>query len=75
MNKVTALYCRVACKENTSGVSAGIQRQKELLYSFAIESGIEHSRCYSDDGYSGLNFNRKGLTKCLKPQKPASWIG
>lgn len=69
MNKVTALYCRVACKETANGESVSIQRQKAKLYRFAVENGIKHSRCYSDNGYSGLNFNRKGFNKMLAAAK------
>jgi len=57
-SKRTALYCRTAQRNHE-----GIQVQKALLLLYADEHGHENTIVYSDNGYSGLNFDRPGFAQ------------
>ena len=48
-----AVYIRVARMDDTA-----IEQQKKQLRVFAKEQGYNDVAIYSDNGYSGLNFNR-----------------
>lgn len=61
-----ALYCRVACKETGNGESTGIKEQKGMLSLCALEKGIDRICYFTDDGYLGMNFNRKDFKEILK---------
>ena len=52
-NMRVAIYCRVACADNDA-----IALQELMLQSFAHKQGYGNTGVYSDNGYSGLNFNR-----------------
>mgnify|MGYP003701564603 FL=1 len=53
-----AVYCRVASPDKYA-----MQRQKEKLLRFAREQGIEGIVVFTDNGYSGLNFDRGGFAR------------
>lgn len=47
----------VVCQETTvEGESNSIGNQKKLLKQFAKEHGLDNTRYYVDDGYTGTNF-------------------
>ena len=58
--KWTALYERISREENRNGESCSIVYQKEYLERYAAANGIENYRHYTDDGWSGGNFERPG---------------
>lgn len=57
----------VVCQETTvEGESNSIGNQKKLLKQFAKEHGLDNTRYYVDDGYTGTNFNRPGFKKMIE---------
>jgi len=56
--KWTALYERLSCDDDMEGESNSIVNQKKLLTSYATREGFENIRHYTDDGFSGANFDR-----------------
>lgn len=65
-----ALYCRLSeedrNKQFESDDSGSIQNQKAMLLQYAMEQGWEVYNTYSDDGVSGLRFDRPGFTAMMK---------
>ena len=57
-NKITALYERLSRDDELAGDSNSIVNQKTMLESYAIENGFENVEHYTDDGWSGGNFER-----------------
>ncbi len=55
---ITALYCRLSRDDGTDSESNSVSNQKKLLTQKAKELGLDNTRFYVDDGYSGTNFNR-----------------
>lgn len=74
--KITALYERLSRDDELQGESNSIINQKKMLENYCKQNGFNHIRHYTDDGYSGSNFDRpawkqlmedvdKGLIGCL----------
>ena len=63
---VTALYERLSCEDETEHESNSITNQKSLLQAYAQEKGFTNCRHYTDDGYSGGNFERPGWHQLLE---------
>lgn len=64
--KITALYERLSRDDEQIGESNSIQNQKMYLEEFARQKGLRNIRHFSDDGYSGTNFNRPGFSALLE---------
>ncbi|MBS4961253.1 MAG: recombinase family protein [Clostridiales bacterium] len=64
-DKITALYCRLSQDDLQLGESGSIQNQKQILQKYADENNFINTKFYVDDGYSGVNFDRKGLQSML----------
>ena len=64
-NKITAIYCRLSHEDELKGDSMSIQNQRDLLGRYASENGFSNVRFYSDDGYTGTNFNRPAFQEML----------
>ena len=62
--KITALYERLSCDDELVGDSNSIINQKELLEDYAIQNGFGNTVHFTDDGWSGRNFERPAW-KCL----------
>lgn len=58
--KITALYERLSRDDDQEGESNSIVNQKRYLESYAAEHGFTNCRHYTDDGWSGGNFDRPG---------------
>ena len=56
----TAVYCRLSKDDEQAG-----ETQKIMLEGFCHERGFPIYEIYTDDGYSGLNFNRPAFTRLL----------
>lgn len=56
--KITALYERLSRDDDLAGDSNSIVNQKAMLENYAKENGFENCRHYTDDGWSGGNFER-----------------
>ena len=59
--KITALYPRLSHEDELQGESNSISNQKRILETYAKQNGFSNLRWYTDDGYSGANFQRPGF--------------
>lgn len=64
-SKITALYERLSKDDEQQGESNSILNQKQYLEEFALKSGFTNIRHFTDDGYTGRNFNRPGFQAML----------
>ena len=62
---VTALYERLSRDDELGGESNSITNQKTFLERYAKEQGFTGCRHYTDDGYSGGNFDRPGWKQLI----------
>lgn len=60
-DRVTALYERLSKDDEQQGESNSILNQKRFLEDFARKSGMTNIKHFTDDGYTGRNFNRPGF--------------
>ena len=63
--KITALYERLSRDDEQVGDSNSIVNQKKYLESYAQQQGFQNCVHYTDDGYSGGNFERPGFQAML----------
>ena len=56
--KITALYERLSKDDDLLGESNSIVNQKAMLEGYAMQNGFKNIRHYTDDGFSGGNFER-----------------
>ena len=56
--KITALYERLSRDDDLAGESNSITNQKKYLEDYAQKNGFKNVRHFTDDGFSGVNFNR-----------------
>ena len=56
--KITALYERLSRDDDLTGDSNSILNQKRYLESYAVQRGYTNIVHYTDDGWSGGNFDR-----------------
>ena len=68
--KMTALYERISREDRNEGESFSILRQKEYLETYAAANGFENCRHYTDDGFSGRNFERPGWQQMMTAMSP-----
>lgn len=64
-NLITALYPRLSKDDELQGESNSISNQKRILEAYAKQNGFTNLRWYTDDGYSGANFQRPGFQSML----------
>lgn len=62
----TALYCRLSVDDGEEGDSNSIVNQKKMLGDYAQSHGYFNPKFYTDDGYSGTNFNRPGFQELIR---------
>ena len=67
--KITALYERLSRDDEQQGESNSIVNQKKYLEDYAKAKGFRNIRHFTDDGYTGTNFNRPGFTALLDEVK------
>lgn len=60
------LYCRLSKDDEQSGESVSIGTQRSILTDYCLQHGYTIYKIYTDDGYSGLNFNRPGFKELLE---------
>ena len=63
--KITALYERLSRDDELAGDSTSIINQKAYLESYASQQGYENLVHYTDDGYSGGNFDRPAWKRLI----------
>ena len=59
------IYCRLSKDDAGEGESSSISTQKSILTDYCATSGLDIYKIYTDDGYSGLNFNRPGFQEMM----------
>lgn len=64
-NRITALYERLSRDDEMQGESNSITNQKKYLEDYAVQHGFGNIQHFSDDGYSGTNFNRSAFNSLL----------
>ena len=60
-----ALYMRLSKDDDGAAESASITTQRQLLRSYAAEHGYAVQDEYSDDGYSGVSFERPEFRRMI----------
>ena len=63
--KITALYERLSRDDELQGPSNSILNQKRILEAYAKQNGFSNLKWYTDDGFSGANFQRPGFQSML----------
>ena len=63
--KMTALYERLSRDDDLVGESNSITNQKKYLEDYARRNGLGNIIHFTDDGYSGVNFNRPGFQSLI----------
>ena len=62
---ITALYERLSRDDEQVGESNSITNQKAYLENYAQQHSFSNCRHYTDDGYSGGNFDRPGWKRLM----------
>ena len=58
LNLLTAIYTRLSRDDELAGESNSITTQKRMLEEYAAKNNFLNARHFSDDGHSGVNFDR-----------------
>ena len=64
-NRITALYERFSRDDELAGDSSSIANQKKMLEDYAKNNGYTNTVHFTDDGFSGGNFDRPGWKQML----------
>lgn len=64
--KITALYERLSRDDELQGDSNSIINQKKMLENYCRQNGFTNIRHYTDDGYSGSNFDRPAWKQLME---------
>lgn len=62
---ITALYPRLSRDDELQGESNSISNQKRILETYAKQNGFTNLKWYTDDGWSGTDFQRPGFQAML----------
>lgn len=63
---ITACYDRLSQEDEAAGDSDSVLNQRSLLLKFCKERHFQNIRFFSDDGYSGTNFQRPGFLEMME---------
>ena len=63
--KITALYERLSHDDELIGDSNSVVNQKAMLESYAAQHGFTNCVHYTDDGWSGGNFDRPAWKRLI----------
>ena len=66
---ITALYCRLSQDDGNVGDSDSIVNQKKILAEYAERNGYTPYQFYTDDGFSGTNFERPQFKQMIEDAK------
>jgi len=64
-SKLTALYERLSREDGDNAESQSIATQKAILEKYAEQNGLTPYRHFSDDGFSGKDFDRPAFQEML----------
>ena len=73
-NLITALYERLSRDDELADESSSITNQKKFLEDYAAQRGFTNIRHFTDDGYTGTNFDRPGF-RAMMAETEAGHIG
>ena len=59
-------YLRLSREEARNGESSSISNQRSMIESYCRQNGFTLVRCFTDDGWSGGNFDRPGLQAMMR---------
>lgn len=65
-DKITALYSRLSRDDESIGDSLSIVNQKAMLEKYAAQNGFSNIVHFSDDGFSGGNFDRPDWKRLIE---------
>lgn len=64
--KITPLYERLSRDDELQGESNSISNQKQMLEDFARRNGLPNPTHFTDDGISGIRFDRPGFLAMME---------
>lgn len=64
--QITACYDRLSQEDEAAGDSDSILNQRALLLKYCTDHHFQNIRFFSDDGYSGTNFDRPGFREMME---------
>ena len=70
--KITALYSRLSRDDEFNGDSLSIQNQKAILEKYAEQNGFFNVVHFSDDGFSGKDFDRPDWKRMIEKMEEGS---
>jgi len=73
--KKTALYCRLSQEDEKAGDSMSIKNQKMFLKEFAERNGLANIRFFVDDGFSGVDFEKRESFQEMLREVEAGRVG
>ena len=59
-------YLRLSREEARNGESSSISNQRSMIESYCRQNGFTLVRCFTDDGWSGGNFDRPGFQTMMR---------
>ena len=65
-SKITACYDRLSQEDEQEGDSISIQNQRDFLRTYCEDHRFPNVRFFSDDGYTGTNFDRPGFQEMME---------
>lgn len=64
-SKINACYTRLSQEDEQEGESGSILNQRDFLLKYCKEQSLENIRFFSDDGYSGVSFDRPSFNELM----------
>ena len=64
--KITACYDRLSQEDELDGDSGSVINQRDFLLKYCKEHRCTNPRFFSDDGYTGTNFDRPGFQEMME---------
>ena len=64
--KIVALYERLSRDDELQGESNSILHQKQMLEEYAKKNGHHNIKHFTDDGISGITFERAGFKAMIE---------
>ena len=71
--KITALYERLSRDDELEGDSNSIINQKKMLEDYAAQNGFGNTVHFTDDGFSGGNFERPAWKRLVEEVTLGTW--
>lgn len=65
-SKINACYTRLSQEDEQEGDSGSILNQRDFLLKYCKEHNLNNVYFFSDDGYSGTNFDRPGFAEMME---------